>query len=135
MLSERKIEIYKKIVSILAESSTCDRAKVGCLILKDNRIISTGYNGSLPGDAHCTEDDHILIDGHCVATVHAEQNALSFMARNGIPSEGCELFCTHLPCMICTKLIIQSGIKKVYYIHDYKNQDNLFLRKLKLVKI
>lgn len=135
MLSKKKINIYKRIVKILAESSTCDRAKVGCLILKDNRIVATGYNGSLPGTDKCDNVGHLIIEGHCIRTVHAEQNALMFLAKHGISSSGCVAFVTHLPCPICAKLFVQAGINKVYYIEDYKKENNPFLNYLEIKQI
>jgi len=136
-LSDKKKKIYKKIVKLLAESSTCDRAKVGCLILKEGRIVATGYNGSLPGYEHCDKVGHLMHEGHCVRTVHAEQNALMFMSKHGISSKGCDMIVTHMPCIVCMKLIVQSGIKRVYHIEDYRNNPimNNFNGKIELEKI
>lgn len=111
----------------LSKRSTCDRAHVGCCIVKDNRIISTGYNGSLPGKEHCDDVGHLLLDGHCIRTIHAEMNAISFAVKQGISLEGSHIFVTHSPCIICTKLIISSGIKKIYYNVPYKIDENKFL--------
>ena len=135
MLSKRRTETYKKIVEILGEASSCNRARVGCLILKEGRIISTGYNGSLPGAPECDSEGHLMVDGHCIRTIHAEQNALMFLAKQGISSSGCVAFVTHLPCPSCTKLLIQAGIEDVYYINDYKISENPFLKDLRLWKI
>ena len=134
MRTEMK-DIFKTIISQLAERSTCDRAKVGCIITKDNRIIATGYNGSLPGTGHCDESGHFLVDDHCIRTVHAEMNSLMFCARNGINVEGCIVYITHSPCPLCTKLLVMAGIKKVYYLEQYKIDENPFIAYLPMEKL
>lgn len=130
-----KHNIYKEIVEILAKQSTCDRAHVGALLLKNGRIVATGYNGSLPKAPHCNDVGHFLVDDHCIRTVHAEQNVLCFCAKEGISTNGCELYVTHLPCPICTKLLVQAGITKVYYVNDYKVGENPFINFLDTEKI
>lgn len=126
MLKKKYIKIYAEIVKMLAAQSTCTRAEVGALMLKDSRIVSTGYNGSTPGQPHCKDEGCLVIEGHCVRTVHAEQNALLFCAKEGISTKGCEMFVTHSPCPICTKLLVQAGIKKVYYVKAYRIDENPF---------
>ncbi len=106
---------------LLALRSTCTRLMVGATIVRDKRIIAGGYNGSISGDEHCIEEGCYVIDNHCVRTIHAEVNALLQCAKFGVPTAGSELYVTHFPCLNCTKSIIQSGIKKVYYANDYKN--------------
>jgi len=120
-------DIFKDVIIKLASRSTCNRANVGCVITKEDRIIASGYNGSLPGEPHCGDDNHLLIDNHCVRTTHAEMNALMFCAKNGINVEGCEMYITHSPCPLCTKLLIMAGITKVYYIKPYKITENPFI--------
>lgn len=127
--------IYKKIVKILANSSTCNKLKVGCLILRDDRIVASGYGGSLPGKNHCTEKGHIMLNNHCIRTIHAEQNALLFCAKQGISTYNCEMVISHFPCLLCTKLCIAAGIKKIYYITDYKNKDNIFAKYIEIEKL
>lgn len=113
-----------EIAEKLATRSTCDRANVGAVIVNDdNRIVSTGYNGSLPGNAHCNDEGHVLRDGHCIATVHAEVNAITYCAKEGIKLKGTTIYVTHFPCINCSKSIISSGIKKVYYKHAYRIDD------------
>lgn len=106
----------------VATRGTCDRAHVGAVIMdSSNRIVATGYNGSAGhGIPHCDDVGHVMRDDHCIATVHAEQNAIADCARTGKATEGCTIYVTHFPCLICTKLLIQSGIKKVYYNNDYR---------------
>lgn len=106
---------------LLALRSTCTRLMVGATIVREKRIIAGGYNGSVSGSLHCIDDGCYMIDGHCVRTVHAEANALLQCAKFGVATEGAEIYVTHFPCLQCCKLIIQSGIKTVYYAEDYRN--------------
>lgn len=110
-------EYFKKIVQVTATRSPCDRLHVGCLLVKDNRIISQGYNGYLPGCEHKS----IIRDNHEQSTVHAEQNAICDCAKRGVSCEGSTVYITHYPCIICTRLLLASGVKKIKYIYDYKN--------------
>tara|TARA_Y100000591_G_C21506483_1_gene532544 strand:+ start:65 stop:478 length:414 start_codon:yes stop_codon:yes gene_type:complete len=110
---------FKEIVQVTAKRSPCSRLHVGCLLIKENRIISQGYNGFLPGCLHKS----IIRDNHEQATIHAEQNALCDCAKRGVSSNDCIAYITHYPCLICTRLLIASGIKKIYYINDYKNDE------------
>jgi len=106
---------------LLALRSTCTRLMVGATIVRDKRIIAGGYNGSVSGSVHCIDEGCHIVDGHCVRTVHAEANALLQCAKFGVATEGAHIYVTHFPCLQCTKLIIQSGIKHVYYAEDYRN--------------
>ena len=112
-------EYFSKIVSVTAERSPCERLKVGCLLVKENRIISQGYNGFLPGCPH----ESIVRDNHEQATLHAEQNALMDCAKRGVSCEGCTAYITHYPCIICTRLLLAGGVKKINYLNDYKNDE------------
>ena len=115
---------FMEITEMVATRSTCDRAFVGCtLVNKDNRIVSTGYNGSVAGNPHCDEVGHVLRDGHCIATIHAEMNALLYCAKEGISVKGATAYITHFPCLNCTKALIQAGIAKVVYKHGYRIDD------------
>lgn len=106
---------------LLALRSTCRRLSVGATIVKDNRIIAGGYNGSVAGEVHCIDDGCYIEEGHCIRTVHAEMNALLQCAKMGVPTTGAEIYVTHFPCIHCTKSIIQAGISKIYYAENYKN--------------
>lgn len=106
---------------LLALRSTCTRLTVGATIVRDNRIIAGGYNGSVSGGVHCIDEGCYVIDGHCVRTIHAEANALLQCAKFGVPTENADIYITHFPCLQCTKQLIQSGIKRVFYAEDYKN--------------
>lgn len=100
---------------VMGMRGTCRRAQVGCVITKGNRVVSTGYNGSL-GDDHCLKCD---LGQKCSNAVHAEANAIAYAAKKGISLEGATIYCTHGPCLECAKIIIQSGISEVYYMHEY----------------
>ncbi len=110
-------EYFKEIVQVTAKRSPCERLHVGCVLVKDNRIVSQGYNGFLPGCEHAS----IVRDGHEQATVHAEQNAISDCAKRGVSCEGCTAYITHYPCIICCRILLAAGIKTIKYIHDYRN--------------
>jgi dCMP deaminase len=112
-------EYYKKLVEITATRSACKKLHVGCIIVKDNRIISQGYNGYLAGAQHT----QLIRDGHELATVHAEQNALCDCAKRGVSCNEASAYITHYPCLNCLKLLIASGIKNIYYINDYNNDE------------
>jgi len=108
---------------LLAVRSTCTRLTVGATIVRDNRIIAGGYNGSISGGDHCIDHGCYVVGNHCVRTIHAEMNALLQCAKYGSPVEGASLYVTHFPCLQCSKAIIQSGIKIVNYATDYKNDE------------
>jgi dCMP deaminase len=110
---------FAKICRVTSERSACERLKVGCLLVKDNRIISQGYNGFLPGCPHKS----IVRDNHEQATIHAEQNAIADCAKRGVCCLESEAYITHYPCIICTRILLASGISKIYYLEDYKNDE------------
>ena len=114
-------EYFMKLAENVAMRGTCDRAYVGCVIVNDDhRIVTTGYNGSIKGNPHCDEIGHTMREGHCIATIHAEMNALLYCAKEGISVNGCIAYVTHFPCLNCTKSLIQSGIKTIYYKEAYR---------------
>lgn len=114
-------EYFMELAEKLATRSTCDRASVGAVIVNsDNRIVSTGYNGSVANNPHCDDVGHTLRDGHCIATIHAEINAITYCAKEGVALKGTTLYVTHFPCLNCTKSIIAAGITKVVYKNDYR---------------
>ncbi|MCU7557196.1 ComE operon protein 2 [Macrococcus capreoli] len=114
-------EYFMAQSQLLALRSTCTRLSVGATIVKDNRVIAGGYNGSVSGEVHCIDEGCYVENGHCIRTIHAEMNALLQCAKMGVSTEGAEIYVTHFPCIHCTKSIIQAGIKKIYYANDYKN--------------
>jgi dCMP deaminase len=110
-------EYFKTLVLHTATRSPCERLKVGCILVKDNRIISQGYNGFLSGAPHTS----IIKDNHEQATVHAEQNAIADCSKRGVSSNNCDAYITHYPCINCMKILCASGINNIYYINDYNN--------------
>ncbi len=112
-------QYFKEIVQVTATRSPCERLHVGCVLVRDNRIISQGYNGFLPGLEHTS----IVRDGHEQATVHAEQNAIADCARRGVSCENCTAYITHYPCIICCRILLAAGIKEIKYINDYRNDE------------
>ena len=110
---------FKEIVEVTAKRSPCHRMKVGCLLVKDNRIISQGYNGFLPGCPH----NSIIRDNHEQATIHAEQNAICDCAKRGVSTIDCTAYITHYPCIICCRLLLAAEIGEIKYIDDYKNDE------------
>ena len=112
-------EYFMKIVLATKERSACERLKVGCLLIKDNRIVSQGYNGFLPGCPHISK----IRNNHEQATIHAEQNAICDCAKRGVSCTGATVYITHYPCIICCRLLLAAGIKEIKYINDYKNDE------------
>ena len=110
-------DYFMKITKITSEKSPCERLKVGCLLVKNNRIVSQGFNGFLAGCLH----ESIVRDNHEQAIVHAEQNAIAYCARRGTNCQGCTAYITHYPCIICCRLLLAAGIVKIIYEKDYKN--------------
>lgn len=120
---------FMNIAKEVATRSTCPRKSVGAVIVKDRRILSTGYNGSIKGMPHCTDVGCDMEDGHCVATVHAEANAIIQAARNGVCIDGADIYVTASPCWNCFKLIANSGIKRIYYGEFYRDEKSLKVAK------
>ncbi len=107
--------------------SPCHRLHVGCILVKNNRIISSGYNGYLPGSNHLSI---VVVDSasggsHEQATVHAECNAIADCANRGVDTNNATAYITHYPCINCFKILVASGIKEIKYLHDYKNDKNI----------
>jgi len=110
---------------VVAARSTCDRKHVGAVIVRDRAILSTGYNGSIRGMAHCDEAGHMMENGHCVATIHAETNAILQAAKNGVRIEGAEIYTTASPCWNCFKMIANAGILTIYFGEFYR-EDRIY---------
>tara|TARA_Y100000310_G_C20656036_1_gene802022 strand:+ start:1081 stop:2133 length:1053 start_codon:yes stop_codon:yes gene_type:complete len=115
-------EYFMELAKVIGKRGTCNRGRAGCIIVKDKRILSTGYVGSPPGMAHCDDLGHWFkqtihedqsVTQHCIRTVHAEANAIAQAANSGVNVHGSTLFCKMEPCLDCTKLMISAGIKRV----------------------
>ncbi len=118
-------QYFMSIAQVVASRSTCDRKHVGAVIVRDKTILSTGYNGSIRGLPHCDEVGHLMEGGHCVATIHAEANALVQAARNGVNISGATITITASPCWNCFKLIANAGIRAIHYGEFYRD-DRIF---------
>ncbi len=119
---------------LLSLRSTCTRLSVGAILVRDQRMIAGGYNGSVSGDKHCIDDGCYMVDGHCLRTIHAEMNAVLQCAKFGIPTDRAELYVTDFPCLQCTKMLLQAGVKKIHYLRNYNN-DSYALELLKLKEV
>jgi dCMP deaminase len=116
-------DYFMSITFQVAKRSTCDRARVGSIIVKERRILTTGYNGAPAGLPHCDEVGHLIIANHCVRTLHAEQNAIIQAALHGVSAAGGTIYVTHQPCLTCAKMIINAGIKRVVYAGHYPDEN------------
>src|SRR6056297_1300495 len=123
-------EYFMEMAELAAKRSTCLRRKVGAVLVKDKRVLSTGYNGAPKGLKHCEETGclreqknvpsgqrHEICRG-----VHAEQNLVAQAALHGVKTEGSTVYCTHQPCIICTKILINAGVKKIYFKNPYSDE-------------
>jgi dCMP deaminase len=115
-------QYFMQIGREVATRSTCDRKHVGAVIVRDKNILATGYNGSIRGLAHCDEEGHMLEDGHCVRTIHAEANAIIQAAKNGVRIEGASIYVTASPCWGCFKMIANAGLSRIVYGEFYRDQ-------------
>ena len=115
-------EYFMRIAIQAAARSTCDRKHVGAVIVRDKTILSTGYNGSIRGLPHCDDVGHMLENGHCIATVHAEANAIIQAAKHGTAIGGADIYITASPCWNCFQLIANSGIRRILYLEFYRDE-------------
>ena len=122
-------QYFLTITRQVAERSTCKRAKVGAVIVRDKNILATGYNGAPAGLAHCTEVGCLIyqsktpsgeIEENCYRTIHAEINAIAQAAKNGVGIRDATIYVTHTPCIHCLKVLINTGIRKIFYEREYK---------------
>ena len=123
-------DYFMSLALLISSRSSCNRLKVGCVLVKDTRVISVGYNGFLPKAPHTS----IVRDNHEQATVHAEQNSITDCAKRGISCEGSIAYITHYPCINCAKILAAAQINEIKYLKDYKN-DNLVEKILKDINI
>lgn len=121
------IEYFIQMSLLVATRSTCPRRSVGAVLVRDHRVIASGYNGAPAGQPHCTEVGCVMENDHCVRTIHAELNALLQCARYGIATQGVDLFCTDMPCRHCARALVQAGIERIYYLRPYESPETLEL--------
>jgi dCMP deaminase len=115
-------EYFMRIAEEVASRATCDRKHVGAVIVRDKSILATGYNGSIRGLPHCSEDGHMMEDGHCVRTIHAEANAIIQAARNGVRIDSATIYVTASPCWGCFRMIANAGIMRIVFGEFYRDE-------------
>ena len=115
-------EYFMAIAREVATRSTCDRKHVGAVIVRDKMILTTGYNGSIRGLPHCDDEGHLMEDGHCVRTVHAEANAIVQAARSGVRLDAGDIYVSASPCFGCFKLIANAGLRRIVFGEFYRDQ-------------
>ena len=127
-------EYFMEIAKLVATRATCQRRSVGAVLVRDRRILATGYNGAPRGLSHCPAEgpsrdwpDGCMKAGHCIRSLHAEQNALLQAAYIGIPCEGASMYVTCQPCNTCAKMLINAGVRRVVYEGDYPDEFSLEL--------
>ena len=129
---------FMDIAEQVSSRATCDRKHVGAVIVRDRTLLSTGYNGSVRGTPHCDEVGHMMEDGHCVRTAHAEANAIIQAAKNGTAIDGATIYTNASPCWPCFKLIANAGLKRIVFkelyrdarIHDFAKTSGIELEQL-----
>ena len=141
-MKEKHIAAHMKSAFNYAECSTAKKLKVGCVLVKDDRIISIGYNGMPPGWTNECEENTLWLNGKQLPqailvtkpeVLHAEEHAITKLARSNESGWDATAFITHVPCLSCAKLLYSSGIVEVYYTHPYRNTEGLdFLKKCRI---
>ena len=112
---------FMRIATDVASRATCDRKHVGAVIVRDKNILATGYNGSIGGLPHCDDEGHMIEDGHCVRTIHAEANAIIQAAKNGARIADGSIYVTASPCWNCFKMIANAGLTRIVYGEFYRD--------------
>ncbi len=115
-------DYFLRMAQLVATRATCPRRHVGAVLVRDRRVIATGYNGSVRGDVHCEDVGCLMEDGHCVRCVHAELNALLQCAASSQSSAGATLYCTDFPCVHCAKALVQAEVVRVVYLAEYPDR-------------
>jgi len=123
-------EYFLQIAELASTRSTCPRLHVGAVLVRDKKVISTGYNGSPKKTEQCDQAGCRLINGHCVRTVHAEANTVIQAAYHGISTKGSTLYTRYFPCEYCVKVLINAGVERIVFRENYKNIDHPFTKKL-----
>lgn len=117
--------IYMGVAKLFATRSTCNRKAVGAVLVRDNHILGTGYNGAARTLPDCLESGCLLEHNHCVRTVHAEVNAVLSAAYNGVSTKDSIMYSTARPCFRCMSFLINAGVKVVYYDEEYQDSFNM----------
>lgn len=118
---------FLELAAQVATRGTCDRKQVGCVIVAPNkRVVSTGYNGSIPGADHCDDVGHLIVNAACIRTIHAEQNAL----LNVVVPQGSSAYVTMEPCVTCFKLLVSAGVTRIYFVEPYRDGCTKYAKEL-----
>jgi dCMP deaminase len=117
-------EYFLEVAAVAARRATCDRQRVGAVIVVELQVVATGYNGSIRGMPHCDDVGHDIVDGHCVRTIHAEMNALAQAARRGVAVEGATIYTTASPCWACFRVLANTGIRRFVYGEPYREDES-----------
>lgn len=128
-------EYFLKLAMLVSERATCPRMHCGCVLVKDKRILATGYNGSIPGDVHCEDNGCMMVDNHCVRTIHAEMNAILQCSIHGVSTYDASAYITNMPCTNCSKALIAAGVKEIIIFSDYHDTKAEEFFKIANVKI
>lgn len=114
-------QYFMSIAKEVSTRATCNRALVGAILVRNKQILSTGYNGARSGESHCLDVGCLMVNGHCVRTIHSERNAIRQCLKRNLDPAGTTIYCTHLPCLDCAKYIVGNGIIRVVYGIPYRN--------------
>ncbi len=123
-MRKSKDQYFLEMAEAAAGQATCDRLHVGCVLVKDNALVSTGYNGSVRGLPHCDDVGHDLVSKHCVRTVHAEVNAICNAAKHGHSTNGATSYQNWFPCYNCFKTMANAGINRIVFSNYYGGKDS-----------
>jgi dCMP deaminase len=116
--------LYMEAATLYSRRSSCLRAHVGVVAVRDGRIIAAGYAGAPAGERECMLDGCIIENEHCTRSVHAEANLIAWAARTGTALEGTDIYCTHYPCLTCAKLLHNAGVDSVVWLYPYESQSD-----------
>ena len=128
-------EYFMRITEIVAKRSTCNKIEVGCIIVKNRLILSTGYNGAPKGMPHCIDVGCLIYNNHCIRSLHAEVNAIIQCASSNMSTKGSYVYVTHLPCWQCSLMLINAEVEKIFYANDYVDDRGNQLELLKKANI
>jgi dCMP deaminase len=112
-------EYFLKVAMLVSERATCPRMHCGCVLVRDKQILSTGYNGSVPGEPHCEDAGCKVVDNHCIRTIHAEMNAILQCSSHGVSTKDATAYVTNMPCTNCAKALIAAKIREVVVFSDF----------------
>lgn len=126
---------FVEFAKVAATRATCQRLKVGAVVVVDKQVVATGYNGSAPGLPHCTDVGCDVVGGHCIRTVHAEMNAIAQAARRGVKIDGASIYTTAAPCWNCFRVLLNAGIAEYIWVLDYRFEGEMAERILAAAKV